>query len=76
MVIESVDKAVVTIALMTVEYAYIEDIKPTATDSPAVKANNSGHFNGDCRIFSDPKVIHHVIVDMTNPRRGTFLPAG
>jgi len=76
MVIERVDAAVVTIALMTVEYAYIEDINPTASDSPAVNASNSGHFNGDCRIFSDPKVIHHVIVDISNPSKGTFLPAG
>ena len=64
--------AVTNIAFMTDEYAYILEIKPTAMDSPIVNATRSGHFrNDDCRMVSDARVIHHAIVEMRSPSRGT-----
>ena len=48
------------------------DMNPTAIDSPKVNANKRGHFiSDDCRILSDSSVIHHAIVDMSSPSKGT-----
>jgi len=48
------------------------DMNPTAIDSPKVNANKRGHFiSDDCRILSEPSVIHHAIVEMSSPSKGT-----
>ena len=72
-VTDNVAMEVVTIALMTDEYAYRLEMNPTAIDSPTVNANKRGHLiSDDCLMFSDPKVIHQLIVDISNPTRGTL----